>query len=85
MLLDYITNYISETVKELHISSDSCPVQNRGYTVDRFISTLAAHGKFNKIFHYFPGREFYQRVIGLIKSSAQNKWGLNTTRVSQIA
>jgi hypothetical protein len=65
LLLDYITNHVSESVKELHIFSDSCPGQNRNHTVVRFRATLAANGRFNKIFQYFPVRRPCDRDFGL--------------------
>jgi hypothetical protein len=65
-LIIVITNHVSETVKELYIISDSCPGQN----IVIFLATLAANGRFNKIFQYFPirGNSFLpcDRDFGLI-------------------
>jgi hypothetical protein len=73
LLLDYITNHISETTKELNffLISDSCPCQNRNHTVVRFFANLAANGIFTKIFQYFHARGHYllpcDTDFGLIK------------------
>jgi hypothetical protein len=57
LLSDYITNYVSETVKESLISSDSCPGQNKSRTVVRFPETLDANGRLHKIFQYFRSED----------------------------
>jgi hypothetical protein len=57
LLLDYITNHISERVKELILSL--CPPPPRpkqNHIVVRVFAMLAANGRFNKIFQYFPVR-----------------------------
>jgi hypothetical protein len=65
-LLDYTTNHVSETAKELRIISDSCPDQNRNHTAVRFLATLPANGRFNKIYQLFPVRITCDRDFGLI-------------------
>jgi uncharacterized Zn finger protein len=66
-VFDYITNHIPETVKELHISSDSCPDQKRNCSAVRFLAKFAADRRSNKIFQYFPVRGRYNRDFGIIK------------------
>jgi hypothetical protein len=53
-LLDYVSNHVPETVKELYLFSDNCSDQNRNHTVVRFLTTLTASRRFHKIVHYFP-------------------------------
>jgi hypothetical protein len=66
--LDYITNHISETVKETaYFFFDSCPGQKRNHTVVRFLAVLVANGRFNKNFQYFPVRGPCDRDFELIE------------------
>jgi hypothetical protein len=48
--MNYMSNHVYNTTKELHIVSDGCPSQNRNHTV----ATLTANERFNKIFQYIP-------------------------------
>lgn len=71
LLNEYITKNIPQNCKELHIFSDNCPGQNKNNTVVRFLMTLVATGRFEKIFQYFPvcGHSFLpcDRDFGVIK------------------
>lgn len=67
LLLNCIYNHVRETAKELNVTSDSCPDQNRNLSVIRFHATLAPDGKFNKIFQYLPVRGPCGRNLGFIK------------------
>jgi hypothetical protein len=53
-LLDYVSNYVPERVKELYLFSDNCSSQNGNNTVVRFLAALTASKRFHKIVHYFP-------------------------------
>jgi hypothetical protein len=68
LVLCCINNHVAETVEELHIISDICPGQRRNHTVVIFLATLAANGRFNKIFQYFPVRLPCDRNSGLIRN-----------------
>jgi hypothetical protein len=48
------SHHVSENAKDLHITSDISPGQNRNHTVFRFLATLAANERVNKIFQHFP-------------------------------
>jgi hypothetical protein len=67
LLLDYSTNDMSETIREMHIFSGSCPGQTRNNTVIRFLATLAANGTFNKIFQYFSLRRPLAGTLDFLK------------------
>jgi hypothetical protein len=68
ILLDYITNHVSETVKELFLFRRlSWP--NRNNAIVRILVTLAANGRFNKIFQYFPIRGPYTMGFGLLEKN----------------
>lgn len=56
LLNKYIDSNVPPTTKELHIFSDGCAAQNRNHAMVRFLLTLAATKRFEKIFHYFPVR-----------------------------
>lgn len=75
LLLDDVLNHVCETIK-LHTTSNSYRGQNRNCSVIRYLATLAANGRFIKIFQYSPVRETHDGDLGLVqKSSAQNKQG----------
>jgi hypothetical protein len=78
LLLDYITNHVSETVKELQFESEICTGQMKNHTVIRFLTTLVANGRFNIIFQYHPVTDFelIKKVLHKIKK------GVYTKRVS---
>jgi hypothetical protein len=61
-----LTTYLKMS-KNCIFLSDSCPDQNRNHTVVIFLATLAANGRFNKIFQYFPVRGPCDRDFELIK------------------
>jgi hypothetical protein len=66
--LDYITNLVSEIVKDLRIISDRCSGQNRNHAVVKFPATLVANGRFNEVFQYFPVRGHFGRDFGIGKN-----------------
>jgi hypothetical protein len=53
LLLDYITNHLSYTAKELYVISD-CSGQNGKHIIVRFLTKLPANGRFKKLFPCFP-------------------------------
>lgn len=55
-LNDYIMKHIPTEITELHLFSDGCAGQNRNQTMVRFLLSLQATKRFNKIYHYFPIR-----------------------------
>jgi hypothetical protein len=65
--MELVSYDLSKTVKEMHIFSDSCLGQNINHTVVKFLATLAANGRFNKIFQYFPVRRSLTGMLGLLK------------------
>lgn len=71
LLNEYIASNVPENVTELHIFSDGCTGQNRNHTVVRFLLSLAALKRFDKIYHYFPirGHSFLpcDRDFGVVK------------------
>lgn len=70
-VMDYINNYIPESVKELRLYSDNCPGQNKNHTMVRMCMALAETGRFDKVEQFFPirGHSFLpcDRDFGLIK------------------
>lgn len=76
LLSKYISEHIPQSCKELHIFSDSCPGQNRNNTVVRFLMSLVATNRFDKIMQYFPvrGHSFLpcDRDFGVIKRTIRD-------------
>ena len=70
-LLWMITQEMSDTIQELHISSDACGGQNRNNTLVRLLLALVSLRHFHKIHQYFPvrGHSFLQfgRSLGTAK------------------
>jgi hypothetical protein len=67
LLLDYITNHVSETVKELLFVFWQLSWPKENHTFVRVLATPGANGRFNKVFHYFPIGEPCDRYSGLTK------------------
>lgn len=55
-LKHYIDTKIPPDVKLLYLFSDNCAGQNKNFVLVRFLSLLAASGRFEKIIHCFPER-----------------------------
>lgn len=55
-LIDYIKDYVPQSVQELHIFSDNCPGQNKNHTLARVLLALTDSGRFKKIKQFFPLR-----------------------------
>lgn len=55
-LLNYITEYVPHTVKELRLFSDGAAGQNKNHIMIRLCQALVDTKRFDKIQHYFPVR-----------------------------
>lgn len=62
-LKHYIDNHVDPSVKTLYIFTDNCVGQNKNMVIVQMLSTLAAIGRFQVIFHRFP---FYRVTASLL-------------------
>lgn len=76
-LRDYIQEYVPETMRELHLYSDSCPGQNKNHSMIRFLCALTDIKRFDRIVHRFPvrGHSYLpcDRDFGLIKRAISKR------------
>jgi len=72
-LLDYIHNYVPESVQHLRLYSDNCPGQNKHHPMIRMCMALVETGRFETVEQFYPirGHSFLpnDRDFGLIKKN----------------
>ncbi|XP_046684222.1 uncharacterized protein LOC124370001 [Homalodisca vitripennis] len=74
-ILNYVENFIPNTVTELHVFSDACGGQNRNHTLCRVLTALTMNNRFKIIHQYFPirGHSFMpcDRTFAVIKRAVR--------------